>query len=185
MALQLATITGDKQLRRQLVHLEKRVAKRAMTAGINAGMTRLIKGMRAAIDATPAPAGYSGDGWTNTKKEARRSIGKRFRRGGTNRMGTTTAEVAKTGFKVGKKKSKQDKRSKSTSGGVGIGIANIHWFVLGTDERQQSSGRPTGKIEPVFGNVTDQAMATSSGAALAAARKKVAQVILREAAKRR
>ncbi len=177
MSFGLATVTGDKQIRRQLAHLKKRVAKRAMTSGINASMTALGKGLRAAINATNVDS--------NMKKEARRSIGKRFKRGGTSRMGITTAQVAKVGFKIGKTKAQQKKRTQGASRGVGVSVRNIHWFVLGTDERAHDSGSPTGKIQGVFGDVTAQAMASSSGAAIAAARKKVGQVILREAAKRR
>lgn len=177
MTLQLATVTGDKQIQRKLRHLGTRVAKRAMTAGINASMTVLNKGMRAAINATDVDS--------NLKREARRSIGKRFKRGGTSRMGVTTAQVAKLGFKVGKKKAKQDKRTTSSSGGVGASVRNIHWFVLGTKERRHDSGSPTGRIQGVFGNVTAQAMASSSGAAVVAARAKVGQVILRDARKGR
>lgn len=178
MAFGLATVTGDRQILRTLRHLEKRGAKRAMTAGINASMTVLSRAMRAAVTAT--------DVHPNIKREARRSVGKRFKRGGTNRMGVTTAEVAKVGFKVAKPKAAQGKKTQGTSRGKGVSVRNIHWFVLGTVERRHdTTGRPTGKIQGVFGNVTAQVMASSSGPALAAARKKTGQVILREAAKRR
>ena len=73
---------------------------------------------------------------------------------------------------------------KSGGSGVGVSAANIHWFVLGTDERHQKSGHPTGQIANVFGNVTRLALTASTGPSLAAARRKITQVIEREARKK-
>ncbi|KKK76871.1 hypothetical protein LCGC14_2859270, partial [marine sediment metagenome] len=123
------------------------------------------------------------------KREARKTIGARFAK----RRHSQVRE-AKVGFSVGKKKKaiqraqaargKRIEAGKSGGGGVGFSAANIHWFVLGTDERHQKSGKPTGKVEGVFGGVTRQALASSAGASLAAARRKISQVITREAKKK-
>jgi len=166
-------VTGDKQIQRKLARFEKRTAKKALTAGVKAGQTKVRKAMRAAINASDASA--------DLKREARKSIGSRFTRGGVARTGKVTARVSKVGFSVAKKHKKLKKTGEGRSRGVGVSAANIHWFVLGTNERQHDSGHPTGRIENVFGDVTRQAVAASSGQALAAARAKVTQVIQREA----
>jgi hypothetical protein len=181
-------ITGDRTLDRKLKHLAERSGRRAMARGVSAGMTVLGKACRAAINATPGAT-------PGMKREARRAIGKRFQRGGTNRMGRTTAQVAKVGFAVGKRaaaaararalghegRAKRIEAGETAGRGVGISIANIHWFVLGTKERQHKSGHPTGSMEGVFGDVTERAFAAGHGAALQAARDKIAAEIEKEA----
>ncbi len=174
-----AVLLGDKELERKLKHLSRRGSKRAITAGIRASMTPIARAMRAAINSSDATA--------ELKRAARASIGARF--GKTRRI---TERRAKVGFSVGKK-AKQIRaayRSKKVDGkGVGISAANIHWFVLGTDERTlkkgsargPKAGHPTGKLVGVFGDVTRHAMAGSMAASVAAARKKISQVIEREA----
>jgi len=67
--------------------------------------------------------------------------------------------------------------------GEGIAAANIHWWVLGTDERTLDSGQPTGKMQPVFEDCIQQALAASQGKVLAASRKAITRAIEREAAK--
>jgi len=63
-------------------------------------------------------------------------------------------ESAKVGFGVGKQK----KPAKRDRPGVGVGKANIHWFVLGTDERQTRRGANRGKIAPRFQGMIEPAM---------------------------
>jgi len=137
--------------------------------------------MRAAINATDASP--------ELKREARKTIGARFGR-------TRAIDVrhAKVGFSVGKRaaavrrakaaRTKRIEAGKSGGGGVGISAANIHWFVLGTDSREHKSGHPTGQIANIFGEVTRLAFATSAMASVHAARKKISEVIKREARKR-
>ena len=169
----MAVISGDRQIDRQLRRLEARTAKKALTAGIKAGQMKVAKAMRAAINATDASA--------DLKREARKSIGSRFTRGGVARTGKITARVSKVGFSVAKKHKTLKKTGEGRSRGVGISAANIHWFVLGTKDRHHDSGKSVGRIEAVFGDVTEKAFTASKGAALEAARAKVTQVIQREA----
>jgi len=69
-------------------------------------------------------------------KEVGKSVGYRL----TIYRGNVTK--AKVGFNVGKGATKRRViRKRTTKGGVGIGSANLHWFILGTDARY------TGKLK--------------------------------------
>jgi hypothetical protein len=186
-----ATLLGDKDLEQRLTHLGRRGSKRAITAGIRASMTPIVKAMRAAINTAPLSA-LKGEGdHARLKREARRTIGARF--GKTRKI---RERHAKVGFGVGKRQKQiqaaQKGHAKRGGGGVGISAANIHWFVLGTgkrtlkegSERGPKAGHPTGQIANVFGKVTQLAFAGSARASVEAARKKITQVIHREAKKK-
>lgn len=175
-----AQITGDKELIRKFQRLETKGARKAMRAGIGAGMTPIAKALRAAINATAAS--------TELKREARKTVGKKF---GKVKGGPAKGQIeAKVGYAVGKKTTKQERPGKK---GVGISAANIHWFVLGLTKttgtrrlkhgslRGPKAGHPTGLIEPPFAGTMQRARAASQDAALAAARAKISQVILLEA----
>lgn len=169
-----ATITGDKRLDRKLKKLAGPIANRAITAGIRAGMTPVARAMRAAVNASPASA--------TAKRGARKAIGQRFskNKGGPNKG----VREAKVGFGVGRKGARRlEHLSSGETRGVGISATNIHWFVLGTDERETKAGHGTGSIPELFAGAADAGRAVGS-AALAAARKKITQVIEREARKR-
>ncbi len=169
-----AVLQGDKELIRKLNDLGSKGAKKATRAGIRAAMTPVAKAARAAVNAAP--------GSPELKRAARKAIGNRF----AARTGT-----AKVGFGVGKasraKRSAAKQRAiAGASGerkGVGVSAANIHWFVLGTQERRTSK-RATGRIESVLANVIPNATMQSAGASVEAARQKIQQVIEREARKR-
>ncbi len=176
------SITGARELDRKLQYLTTAGSKRAVSAGINAGLTVVTKEIRAEIGNTPVI--IRGTDSSAVKRAARKSIGKKWRRGGTNRMGKTTARVAKAGFAVGKKQPPAEKRPGKR--GVGLSARNIHWFVLGTKERHQyTTGRKTGKIRAFLEDVIHKAMATSGGQVVMAIRDKTAQVITHEARKKR
>ena len=176
-----ATLLGPKELNRNLDRLSRSGSKRAIVAGIRAGMQPVARAMRAAINASEASP--------ELKREARKTIGARF-----NKTRHSQVREARVGFSVGKKvkqirgaqaaRGKRIEAGKSGGSGVGVSAANIHWFVLGTDERHQKSGHPTGQIANVFGNVTRLALTASTGPSLAAARRKITQVIEREARKK-
>jgi len=176
-----AVLLGDKDLTRAIDRLVTRGSKRAITAGIRAGMVPVARAMRAAVQASTASP--------ELKREAKRSIGARF--GKTRKI---KQRHAKVGFAVGKRKravhSAMRARGKRIAGGkqadrgVGISSANIHWFVLGTDPRQTKAGRFTGQIANVFGDVTRLAYAGSAVAMVEAARAKIWQVIKKEATRR-
>ena len=176
-------VTGDMALNRKLSALgNPTTVKRIAARGLSAGMQPVQKALRAAINATDASP--------YMKREARKTIGKTVSRKGPQ-------PTAKAGFSVGKK-TKQVQRAKSArtkrlgkgkGGGKGVGVsaANIHWFVLGTEERElkegKRAGQPTGKITPPFADVMRQAVAASQAPALGAARAKITQEILKEASK--
>lgn len=194
-----ATITGDKALDAKLRNLGDKTAKKAMRAGVNASLAKIASAVRAAVNAAPVP----GPNATSLKAQARALIGKRF---GKAKAGASRGDVqAKAGFGVGKKKqtkqeleAQKNARKSQKKKGVGIGVANIHWFVLGTAERTTGfkkaggkknrrvvrTGNPirrTGRITPPFAGIVSAAVAASEATALEAARKKVQQVILKEA----
>jgi len=180
MAIQ-TTLLGDKELTRKLAHLSKKGSKKAIGAGVRAGMKPIVKALRAAINMAPASP--------ELKREAHKTIGARF-----GKIKRIQERHAKVGFSVGKRaaaikravaaRGKRIAAAGKSGGGVGISARNIHWFVLGTDERAQKSGHPTGKIANMFGDVTRLAFASSMVASVNAARKKIHQVIQREARKK-
>ncbi len=174
-------VTGDKALDRKLADLGRRsTVNRVVGRGMSAGMVPVLKAIRAGINATDASPFL--------KREARKTIGKKIKRGGP------SGPEAKAGFSVGKKakqvakakvaRSKRLGAGKGGGRGVGISASNIHWFVLGTQFRfHKKSGRRTGRIKPPFNKVMMQAVSASQGAYLAAARAKITQEIQKEAMK--
>ena len=166
-----ATLLGDKALARKLNSLSKKASKKAIVAGITASMTPIVRVMRAGVN-NISSEDFSASG----KKAARATINKRFKK--ARREDTRSAVV---GFGVGKRK-----RAPSRGGrrGVGIGSQNIHWFVLGTKERTTSEGRVTGEMSKILEGIAKMALASTRMASLAAAKKKIAQVIEREAKKK-
>jgi len=119
-------ITGLDELRATLVTIKDRGVKKAVKAGINAGLQQGVSALRSAVNSSPASA--------ELKAAARKTIGKSLRFYDGNYIG-------KFGFGVGAAaKAKQVAKAKAkhdTSGGGGVGIsaANIHWAVLGTNDR--------------------------------------------------
>ena len=186
-----SNIKGLMKLDRRLRHLEKRGARRVAGKGVRAGLMVVGKAMRSAINASDASS--------ELKREARKTIGQRFQRkmaGGLGPSAKVGFSVAKRAKQVAQASAARGKRLGQTKGskgeffrgtgdtrGVGISATNVHWFVLGTTERKHQSGHATGKIDGVFGDVTHQALATSQGAALEAARAKISAEIKREALK--
>lgn len=165
-----AELIGEKMLDRKLNYLATHGGKKAARAGINAGMVPLAKALRAAINTTDASS--------DLKRQARKTIGKRFAKA---KFGAKRGQYeAKAGFAVGKKKGKP---TGGKSRGVGVGPANVHWFVLGTEGRRHDTGHRTGQIANVFDGVTRMAYAGSAAAMVRAARVKIAEVITREALK--
>lgn len=183
----VGAVIGHKILDRKLGRLATTASDKAITAGVRAMMTPIAKAMRSAVNAATVPRKKS-----HLKAEARKSIGSRFT---APKMGKRRGiKEAKVGFSVGKagkavkraKAARGKRLAKGKGGGKGVGISaqNIHWFVLGTAERQHKSGHPTGKIDPVFEDVTRIAFAASLGASINAAAQKIKQVIHKEARKK-
>jgi cell division septum initiation protein DivIVA len=167
-------LKGLDDLLRKLDTIKDRMAKKAAKAGVNAGLTPLAQAMRSAVNASPASP--------ELKRAARKMIGKRLKK----KEGKDY--VGKVGFAVGKatkaKKEKAAKRSVDKSKkGVGVSQSNIHWFVLGTKDRKTKTGHPTGRVEELLKGCVAQASSQAASAMLEAARKKVSEVLAREAAK--
>lgn len=172
-------LTGDKRVDAKLRHLSHAGSKRAITAGIRASMAVMRKALRAAINASDAEP--------ELKKAARESIGSRF-----SKKKRETQRNAVVGFSVGKRTGSGAKMLPARDGqpGVGIDHRNIHWFVLGTTVRHtKGEGQRIrkkahrGSIEPIFGDVTSEALISSGGAAIAAARQAIKAAIAIEAKK--
>ncbi len=176
----MATVKGLKGLDKMLRTLnttKDRTARKVARASVQAGLTPLTKAMRSGINGSPAS--------TTLKKAARKTIGKSVKKG----RFTGGMIGGKAGFGVGKpSKKKREAASARSSGGHGVGISasNIHWAVLGTDERTQTkSGKSTGKLDPFFEGVVPNAVKSSGPAMLKAAQVKAKQVLARETAKAR
>lgn len=127
----VATITGDKELDKNLRRLGGKSANKVSAAAIRAGMRIIQKGIKSEIP--------------SHMKESRKSIGSRFKR--NTRKGDGIV-MAKVGAAVGMKKTKQEaaaERAKATHSqgkgargkrpGVGISANNIFWLLMGTKER--------------------------------------------------
>lgn len=175
-------VSGLPQIDAKLKHLSRDGSKKAIVAGVRAGLTPIRRAMRSAINASSASPAL--------KREVRKTIGSRFNKKiGRGQYG------AKVGFAVGKKRASTAMRknrsaasnvtSSGAAKGVGASANDIHWFVLGTVGRHtMSPSRYVGIIPAIFDGVTDKAIAASSGASLEAARQKIKQVLEREAKRR-
>ena len=165
-------VIGADALNAKLISLAKNTSKKAARAGISAGLRVVAKAIRQAINASDAPA--------DVKRQARKTIGSRFgkRKGGPGRGRIE----ARAGFAVGKKRQPPTARR---SRGVGLGVQDVHWFVLGTQERATKSGHATGKIDAMLSEAVRTAVGMSGDTALSAARAAVARVIERDARRKR
>lgn len=121
-------LTGIKEVDDRLKEMKTAAANRAARAGLNAGGRVLLKGIK-----TDIPSRY---------KDAKRAMGMKTKmeKGGPNKGHTVT----KVGAAVGKKKPNAN-MTKRKRRGVGIGLRNIHWFLLGTKERFIKGGPRAGQ----------------------------------------
>ena len=139
-----------------------KVERKAVKAGILAGMTPVTKAIRAEINNSPASK--------DVKRAARKTVGKYVKK----RRGRYEAKV---GLGVGKQTKKQREKTHARAGagrGVGLSKKNIHWFALGTKE-----------MKAYLKGVVPRAVARTKKEMLAAARLKITQVMMREVAKLR
>ena len=170
-------LKGLDRLQRTLTAIGDKASRKAAKAGVNAGMTVLTRHIRKWVNASP--------GSPRVKKAARTTIGKSFK------FGPRGVPQAKGGFGVGRQsKGRKEKATlraaDKTKKGVGISASDIHWFVLGTKKREQTTtGRSTGKVSPVLKGIIPAAVQTAGGPMLTAAANKVRQVLAAEAAKLR
>lgn len=154
------SLTGDKALDRAFKRLGDKVAKKVAAQGIRAGLRIIAKGIKSEIP--------------GHMKEARKAIGTRFKR---KKTGETKAIV---GGGVGKKKAGSTERGGKP--GVGIARENIHWLLLGTNNRSKESGAFTGSTAPL--SAVKLGFSKSEAATLQKIKDTIRKGIAREAAKR-
>lgn len=178
-------VKGLADIQAKLSNMASKGGAKLLRAGVGAGMTSLAQSLRAAVNSTAATA--------EVKRAARKTIGKRYAKGGTSRTGKTTQAAAKVGFGVGfkLKRLRQQAAKHSATGrkGVGLSAADVHWFVLGTVERKlkrgsekgPKAGHPTGRIPPMLAGATRTASQYGGPGALEAARQKISDLLQKEA----
>lgn len=189
-------IYGTQQLRRRLLTLGTLGSGRVIAAGVRAAMPVIALGFKAAINASSVSGPYVTGGGENLKREARESVGWKFRKGGTDRMGKTTQPVAKAGFAVASKKQRATRiasavkmrrkriaRGEQSAKGKGLSAQNIHWAVLGTVERhpKRDSFKNTGKMPAFFKGSGEKAIAIAGAAAMSLAVAAMKAALLKEA----
>lgn len=184
------TVEGLRQLQANLKNLDKKVQDKLTRASMTASLRIIAKAIKSEVPST----------W----KEGRKAIGWSFRKGKSKSQhkGVT---FAKAGVGAGIKKAKRAKAGKERGNkkGVGIGVGNFHWFILGTAERftgskrvgarragvvnrRKLTGNPvrrTGKMKP--NGIVKRGTLKSKSAALAAMAKSLQTGIEREAKKGR
>ena len=164
-----ATIEGLKQLQFNLKSLDKKVQEKLTRASMTASLRIIAKAIKSEVPST----------W----KEGRKAIGWSFKKGKA-RSQHKGVTFAKAGVGAGIKKAKRAKAGKGRGNraGVGMGVSNFHWFVLGTAERLTGNPvRHTGKMRP--NPIVKRGTLKSKAAALAAMAKSLQTGIEREAAK--
>lgn len=156
-------LTGDKEIDRKLERLKTGVANKIVRRGMTKALRLITKGIKSEV-----PSPY---------KDAKRAIGYRFdKKGGASRDQVR----AKAGAGVGKQR-KPKERGKGRRG-VGISGANIHWAILGTDERQTKT-HPTGVMPPIMPDIVKAGFNKTSSQAMAVIASEVTAGIEAEAAK--
>lgn len=105
-------------------------------------------------------------------RSARKSIGRRVRK----RRGEV---VAKVGAGVGKRSAARGDRGKR--GGVGLSKANIHWAILGVQDRQTAAGANRGRHDGFLRGVVTQGASQAELRAAVAMRDAVKRVLDSEA----
>jgi hypothetical protein len=167
MAEQLA---GMAAMIAKLRYIKGEVPRKAAKAGINAGLTVLVKSIREYVDSSSASGPL--------KAAARGTIGKNLRMaGGGDYLG-------KAGFGVGRmgavaKMAAHARSVDKAKQGVGISARNIHWPILGT----KAHGKGGGNMPRSFVSVMGAAVVSAEPGIISAMAKQTERVIAREAKK--
>lgn len=146
--LDKSLLDGEKELRRRLLTLEHKTAIKIAIKGSRKGVQFLAKEIKKEI-----PSRF---------KQARKGIGWKAKR-----ATKKTHAISKAGVAVGKKKTNLQAlqaelaNMRGKSRGVGIGPANFHWWILGTDQRFTKKGHPTGKMPARMPGLARQVAARS------------------------
>lgn len=189
----MGTVDGLDRLKKSLQSLDKKVQDKLTRASMTASLRVIAKAIKSEVPST----------W----KEGRKAIGWSFKKGGA-RSRHAGATFAKAGVGAGIKGAARAKRTAENkfnrSGkkkGVGMGVSNFHWFILGTAERETGSKRVgahragvvnrrvatggkvrrTGRIKP--NPIVRRGSLKSKASALAAMAKSLQTGIEREAAR--
>lgn len=144
-------ITGlediDKKLSTMKVGAANKIARPTLTKGARV----LLKAAKAKV-----PPQY---------KDAKKALGMKVdAKGGRSRNEQRAKVGGGVGIKAEKREKMAAKHAEKRQGktGVGIGVANIHWAVLGTKERtQKTTGKSTGSMEPLMPGLMKYAVATA------------------------
>lgn len=164
-------VIGEKEFRARIGNLAMHVSPRALRSGLGGALTVLAKGMRQQVNATtitgtPHPQ--------SLKAGARKAIG--------SKVGRARAEMqGKVGFGVAKKDRSRKLSRGQSSTGLGVSAQDVHWFVLGTDERMHKSGHAVGELRAFFIDVAPRARAATGERALAVSRQRILATLTREA----
>jgi len=185
----MAELQGLQEVLKNVSELRDKKAIQIAHSSVNAGLNPLTKSLRSAVNTSSAS--------NELKRAARQTIGKRI----VKQEGDIV--YGKFGFAVGKRPSANSRKAqkaqarkqlyqKGGARGVGISTNNIHWGVLGTQERttkgsnattlrgkQISRGVPhrTGRMKPIFAGLIERAVSSSKNDVLAAMQKKASQIL--------
>lgn len=110
-----ATVAGADEILKTLGELKTTGQKKVARVSLQAGLKVIGEEMKRQVDPRV--------------KHVAKQVGYRIT---IHRQMVTRAKV---GFNVGKRKASKPRRRKAGSAGVGIGPANLHWFISGTKER--------------------------------------------------
>lgn len=157
-------------LRKGLEHFKESTQKRIVRGGVSKALRVLSKGIKGKV-----PPQF---------KDLKKVIGTRMAKAaaGSNIGGKVGAGV---GIKAKKKEEQKQKRDKKREGrpGVGIGAENVHWFIMGTDERTKKGGAPTGKMPAQVPDIVKEGVSSSWNEAQQKMVEHIRAAIPKEAAK--
>lgn len=174
LATKAKIIEGVAGTEAALKYLAKQGGKSVTRATMTGAVTPIKKAIRKQVNSATTSQ--------EVKRAARLTIGSSVKKQKDGTYG------AKAGLGVGKPSKKKreaaTKRAQSGWAGVGLSAANIHWFVLGTKERtQKTTGRATGKIQPVLKGLVPIAVNSARGQMISEAARRAAVAMKREAMK--
>lgn len=156
-------ILGIPELDKRLEGLKLAVANRCARAGLSKGARLAAKKIKAEVP--------------SKQKHIRKAIGSSVKKqkAGPNRGFTS----AKAGAAVGRASKAVEKKARGGKGGVGISAANIHWFIMGTQERTvKKTGQKAGRMPP--NPIVQKAMERGKGPVIEAIKQGTLESIDRE-----
>lgn len=157
-------LTGDKKLDAKLASLKIGAANKIARPPMVKALRLIAKSMKAAV-----PSPY---------KDAKRAIGYAADRKGGKKKDQLRY---KAGAAVGKA-SKAKPKPRAKGKGVGLGAANIHWGILGTQERATGK-HSTGQMEPILDDAVRKGFSNAAGQAMGLIQSGVTEGLKAEAAK--